>query len=957
MSHSSDASDIGPPPGPFGGWQNITTWTAQQFISVVNVSKHVPSFDNLIWAGPRMVRKLGAFMLFAEGIDGLGPSTMSGASEPNGQELGGMATSTIAGDTGTPSAVPITANVTAAGSRLQVEGSRGFGSVFSYATSKWALCCIAMAIILNRAYIFAATRRRLALPWQIKLVIRGAPLLLLAMHARQLLQSLQCQTSTEFASLRWGDPNKSSDLMFAYPNSFLHGLSSFLLFNASDRDSCLSVKMIPANFEASSGPDDIRGSLSILWPLFGTFCLGQLVETIICAVEGRPLTAETGMTLFEHSLAFAEADAAIGSQLGSGVSTSAGARTSSSAVQLAIPISRSMIMSRVNTPPEVLLVAFLSTMAHITSHTLGVFNLQPRFRLASTAVWGLSFMASIFWSVVTFSLDATESQSLMRFPTVCVIGFIPHVLVLSGILVCVSIYGFALGLSALAPPPGQEGLQSTIRQRLAQAQANLQASISFSDLRITREMDFYTALLKAGFGAISLASEAVYLNEDSNVATPNNTWLEERRIQQLEEFQEQWSTRFGDGSGDPFTSGTTPFPQQGASRSRYRNGFAHERPVQKAQKRRPGVDRIRGDGVGAAVRSARWLLAVDYVLNINRVLFKVWIMAILRGLEKLGIRSRPSWLLRWTRNPKMSASDEKRAARTSGSAVTEDTSPMIPGFRVRRSDKVDVEAELRAHIQSGNTAAGVVDEEDLDTKLYDWWLNGRAWGSVDRSGDYAASEGGSDADATSDISVNTADDDEGDWEDEVDDRPSRISPYPARDTSPILDTPIQASDLARLLRPANQEEQDEADTLCAHLASDEILTRSRYQRVKRLQLARVLATGPPGKAYPNIPLRPAKLTHHEEARLLEQILISRREPTAASSSTQNLDSWATGASGLGPGGPQCVVCQTTPRTIIVWPCRCLSLCDDCRVALAMNNFDRCVCCRREVSSFSRIYVP
>jgi hypothetical protein len=33
------------------------------------------------------------------------------------------------------------------------------------------------------------------------------------------------------------------------------------------------------------------------------------------------------------------------------------------------------------------------------------------------------------------------------------------------------------------------------------------------------------------------------------------------------------------------------------------------------------------------------------------------------------------------------------------------------------------------------------------------------------------------------------------------------------------------------------------------------------------------------------------------------------------------------------------------------------LCDDCRVSLAMNNFEKCVCCRREVISFSRIYVP
>jgi len=96
--------------------------------------------------------------------------------------------------------------------------------------------------------------------------------------------------------------------------------------------------------------------------------------------------------------------------------------------------------------------------------------------------------------------------------------------------------------------------------------------------------------------------------------------------------------------------------------------------------------------------------------------------------------------------------------------------------------------------------------------------------------------------------------------------------------------------------------------------------------------------------------------------MLEQIILSRRSAAPEKDDqsagwAKNSGSWATGAAGLGPDGPQCVVCQSTPRTIIVWPCRCLSLCDDCRVSLAMNNFEKCVCCRREVVSFSRIYVP
>lgn len=942
--------DAGPTQGAFGGWHNITFRAAQQYISAVNVSKHVPSFDDLIWAGPRVVRRLGSFVLSTDGASDFQPDVFSATAESDGihTQQGGMAASYISGHSDTQPSMPnATHDPAGSSSRFPADGPKGLGSVFSYATSKWALCCVAMAIILNRAYIFSATRRRLVLPWQLKLAIRGVPLLLLAVHARQLLQSLQCQTSSDFSSLRWGDPNKGSDLMFSHPNGFLHGLSSVLLLGASDRDSCLAVKMIPESFEARGGVQDLRGSLGLLWPLFGTFCLSQLVETIVCAVEGRPLTAETGMTLFEHSLAFAEADAAISNQLGLGIFTAAG---SASNLQQTLPISRSMILSRVNTPPEVLLVALLSTMAHITSHSLGVFGLQAKFRLVSTALWGICFMASIFWSAVTFSLESTESQSLLRFPTVCIIGFIPHVLVFSGIVVCVAIYGFALLLSALSPPPGQENARSTIRQRLAHAQANLQASVSWSELRISREMEFYTALLRAGFGAISLASEAVYLNEDSKVSTPNNTWLEEGRLQQLEEFQEQWFSR--SGAGGP------AMPPQSASRRRPRTGFALERRMPVVQRRRPGagVDRIRGDGVGAAVRSARWLVAMDYVLNISRALFRVWAVVILKCLEKLGVGPRPLWLLRLVRHPKAAATGEEARpiSGTSGGGPSEDTSPMIPGFRVRRGDQLDVETELRAHNQSTHAESEPVDEEGLDAQLYGWWLNGHTWGSVDGSGDYGANEDADDLDATSVVSSGTSDSGATERAEEKDSRLSRLSTPFGREDSPVLDTPIQASDLSRLLRPRNPEDQEEADALSAHLASDEMLTRSRYQRVRRLQLARVLATGPPGKHLPHIPPQAAKLTHEEEARLLEQILMSRRE---SQTSLQGPGPQATGAQGLGSEGPQCVVCQSAARTIIVWPCRCLSLCDDCRVALAMNNFDRCVCCRREVSSFSRVFVP
>ncbi|KAJ2371601.1 hypothetical protein H4S02_009496, partial [Coemansia sp. RSA 2611] len=51
----------------------------------------------------------------------------------------------------------------------------------------------------------------------------------------------------------------------------------------------------------------------------------------------------------------------------------------------------------------------------------------------------------------------------------------------------------------------------------------------------------------------------------------------------------------------------------------------------------------------------------------------------------------------------------------------------------------------------------------------------------------------------------------------------------------------------------------------------------------------------------------------------------------------------------------CVVCWTNPRCVMLRPCRCLCLCNDCRAALVVRNFDHCPCCRRGVAGYSRVY--
>ena len=170
---------------------------------------------------------------------------------------------------------------------------------------------------------------------------------------------------------------------------------------------------------------------------------------------------------------------------------------------------------------------------------------------------------------------------------------------------------------------------------------------------------------------------------------------------------------------------------------------------------------------------------------------------------------------------------------------------------------------------------------------------------------------------------------------------------------------MDISSFARLLDPRDRESREEARILAAHLSSERtsrpIMTRSQYQQQLEREKSRVLLSSRlqshPAAHFHNKQRRP---TAEEEIEMLEQLILDRRS-TAASNSDP--ETWESGATGLGPNGPPCVVCQTSPRSIITWPCRCLCICEDCRVSLAMNNFGSCVTCRQEVGGFMRLWVP
>ncbi|KAI9832209.1 MAG: hypothetical protein M1826_002213 [Phylliscum demangeonii] len=795
---------------------------------------------------------------------------------------------------------------------------------------------------------------------------------------------------------------------------FFYQVASALLFWEDDLRSCSAVTMLPASLQRpQSLPEaEVKGSLSLLWPLFEALCLSQFIETLSCTIQGRPVMAETGMTLFEHSLAFAETEGAISNKLGFGPFASsrpaennvpAHEATDSISGISAIALKRSSLLSRFNATPEVLFIALISGLGHLTSHVLGVFGVQGKYRLWSTGFWGSALMGTLIWSALAFPADS-QGIDILRFPTVSIVGFIPHVLILVGIGICALVYSCAMFLLFFSTfRDSDEHL--TTRQRLDVARENLQANIHFSSIRVSRHEDFFSALLKVGFTALTAASEAVFLNEGRPIGVRRWTWLEEDRMNEVmsaraarrkRELAISRASGYDHAASVAEGIGLADEPDAGAGTATapLHGGYAKEKGIRKLKVGEVGAPRIAGGGVGATERSNRWLMVGQLFRGISWLMVEWLVAALGKVLEECGMQQRPGWMTRVLYGTQTGPRPQAVLAPPEPKKPLEFWMLSDDGLlSLPSNNQVDVEREMRKRM----AAAGRYSESELDRSIYGWWKQGGWFGELDGSGDFTPAEKEFDttsvcteSDAPPDAAHWHTEDDDSDADDDGRSTPTKENPYPrARDGSPLPHLTRDVSHLARLLNPRTPAQKQEAELLSRHLRHPTPLTRSQYQQMVERERTKVLTSDvrcrirTPLQLVTSTTARTSDghtaalraadagpLSSEDEAELLEQLILLRRsEPAIPPSSSVAIPastpkssngantSWTKGGAGLGSDGPQCVVCQTSPRTILVWPCRCLSLCEDCRVSLAMNNFGSCVCCRRDVLGFSRIYVP
>ena len=896
------------------------------------------------------------------------------------------------------------------GEALQAGTLKSYTGMLSYLTSRWAFSCFAMALLLNRVAIFGSTRRHIHLTWTKRLALRLIPVMLLIVQVHKLLQAIQCQSSPDFMNLRFGTHNISDGLTqgveWQSQDRFLHWASSSLLFTASDADSCAARGM------SASGPGIKAeyGSYSLLWPTFVRLCLSHLLDTISCSLQQTPIVNEVALSLFEHSLAFAEVEVMISQTLSASTKTLKLNRSSRSANVTEVPLSSivlgladatsSMIgahrLNRVNVPIEVLLVALLSSGNALTSNLISIFGKQRSLRLINTGFWACCFIASFIWAFVneSFLLRAVDGQvdasravsSLLHFPTVVICGFVPHMIVLGGIFCCLMIYGIALVLTAfsLASNPNIPHATS-IRQRFAIAHDNLQAAIQVRGISIKWHEDFYTALLRVGFTALTAASEAVFLNEGRSVEMRQFTWLEEERLDEIEashlrpDMSRDSTFQIAEAYGVP-----PSLPWATSEGGGWESGYAKERKLERDKE--TGINKI-GDntivypqpgsgGVGAMQRTTRFYLLFIYIRGIFFLIggYVAWGFGVC--LDFLGITYRPKFLRRVFGK---SASQETRSARTEKKGLDSWLMGRSNDAVFSTRDDLDIVPEMRRRLllEEKEDTEGILDE-----RVYGWFKMGGWFGTKDESSDYQPSFDEDMEDTTSVFSIATTESISGyendaleadyEWVSEPEGQrtPTRHSPQlGSRETSlePGSDTTLDPATLARLLNPLDKEAREEARMLAVHLANPtRIITRSTYRRDLASERSKLLLAGrSSGRQAPKVSLfadthptqdgtnRP--LTPAEEAEILESLILSRRKIKQKPTTTSALP--ADESNNFHAEGPSCVVCQVNPRTIIAWPCRCLCVCEDCRVNLALNNFGNCITCRRQVGGFVRLWVP
>ncbi|VVT49274.1 uncharacterized protein SAPINGB_P002190 [Magnusiomyces paraingens] len=871
-------------------------------------------------------------------------------------------------------------------------GNGRLGALMLYLISPFSILCIVMALILNRTIAFATTRRPVVLSLASRLMLRSLAVYLLFCRIYSLIQAMTCpktgSTSPTYVKLK---------------------------------------TYIPSYFALKPGQD--CPSPSILWNLYGSICAGHFIETFSNAIQGLPPYSESGMTLFEYSMAFQE-------------------------------VQSSHYMSM-----ETLVLSLILSLSLITSHIFGAFNLQD-YRLIPSTFFGLLFLSYFGYSIVI--------GRLFYFPTVCIIGYLPQLVLCTIIAICGAIYGLASFFSG-----GQRNLRT-----------------SFRTVPISLSEDFYTCLVKVGVIALTTATKATYLNESVTLTHPLMTWVDKKALEDSGKKSNVDEWPFGDKNGDilcpplvtvaPDGKTVVDRPDAKAEILKLRKAgklrslkspYDNEVPIPANVETPPNDFKAEIDLDDSSDQqdeneyhntSAEYAFEADKGRDRFRTTYRILIVfGMLRGvtiilsslvirfaMRYLGLkylfkfvfgrdynednnREETQRMLNILKNQNKElfrkVSDNNSYSEDGNESDDEMTAYLKKGFKLYEKLKsdylyqnLDEEAvdddddyedidEYGNIIEKQNTSKSKVRKTLKSEKPGKAYMN-LLWGYLlpecDDSEDYVPDENfdnleNDDGYSTDEYGYEYESDYDGqhqesrqrvrqlrrrnvkNYVDQVSQQ--RLSAFSDPDATTKTEVVISddsrstlselydlliptQEDLLALLAPQNSEQIERRRMLISHLqGAASLVSGAEAPRVDISSITRgllrssILASNGANSSQSSAASSscasptPTDVGHEgcserhlivtrsryaeiewDDMQTLLQTINERRKKYVADDEVRET---------------LCVVCQGASREIILWPCKCFALCEDCRLTLAMKSFKSCVCCRRKVKSFSKIFVP
>lgn len=868
-------------------------------------------------------------------------------------------------------------------------GNGRLGALMLYLVSPFSVLCIVMALILNRTVAFATTRRPVPLTFPYRLMLRSLAIYLLFSRIYSLIQAMTCpktgSTSPTYVKLK---------------------------------------TYIPSYFAIKEGEE--CPSPAVLWDLYWSICVGHFIETFSNVIQGLPLYSESGMTLFEYSMAFQE-------------------------------VQSSHYMSM-----ETLVLSLISAISLITVHAFGAFNLQE-YRLIPSTFFGVTFLSYFAYSAFI--------GRIFYFPTVCIIGYLPQLVLCVIILICGAIYGLAAFFSG-----GQRNLRT-----------------SFRTVPMSLSEDFYTCLVKIGVIALTTATKATYLNESVTLSHPLMTWVDKKALEESKRGEsgandeEFWDLCQGSVLYPPLVTlapdGKTIVERpdaklklaklqakmkkkKGKKVSPYDNEIAIPAQVEAPQNSglpgnfegRAGLGFIGDDEAGPNRAHHAPGAGITYdqdkehgrfrtthriyiVLGMLRGVVIILASVVLRfAMKYLGLKYLFKYVLRRNYDE-----DAQRHKMRSAYAMLRAENKRLFGVNQNGAEEDDDEDFSDEVAGDENVRQGLKDGLKLFQKLQ----NEIVFNALDAD----------------EFSEYQDDDDDDDYEDIEEEAPaavtsafkgkgktmSRAKAAAAKRTGGraymnlLWGDIIPDCDDSRDYEPPGESDNDgySTDEYGYEYESDYDGTQHVHRRRARgrggnygdhVSTQRGAQDAAAEHVHDEDGAEKGRSTLEELYELLiptpedllalispksaeqverRRLLVSHLQDAAglvAAPDTPNVDLGAItkGLLGASAGLPEsssghahrharrpvtrsqyaaiewdetqallqtinerrtkyvadeevretlCVVCQCSAREIILWPCKCFALCEDCRLTLAMKSFKGCVCCRRKVKSFSKVYVP